>query len=249
MSLKDFKINLERFEHLIKSVESSKLKLKKKRKIFDFREKKISYYINAAKGAFKELKESLWNLNYLVKEDKNNEIIYLELIKDLKNIENNYAQENLKKVFEVIEKIKKNILKFKETEQYTTFDVKYIPLDVRADVNADLKELKKCYNAGCYRSSVILCGRLLEAALHRKYFEITGQDILEKNPGIGLGKLIAKLSEKNVNFDPGVREQIHVINKIRVESVHKKKEAFYPSKSQAYAIILFTMDVLEKLFK
>ena len=249
MSLKDFKINLERFEHLIKSVESSKLKLKKKRKIFDFREKKISYYINAAKGAFKELKESLWNLNYLVKEDKNNEIIYLELIKDLKNIENNYAQENLKKVFEVIEKIKKNILKFKETEQYTTFDVKYIPLDVRADVNADLKELKKCYNAGCYRSSVILCGRLLEAALHRKYFEITGQDILEKNPGIGLGKLIAKLSEKNVNFDPGVREQIHVINKIRVESVHKKKEAFYPSKSQAYAIMLFTLDVLEKLFK
>lgn len=250
MSLKDFERNLGRFEHLVKSIENSKGKIKKeKRKIFDFSEKKLEYYINSAKGAFNELKESLWNLQYLVKEDKKNEEVYLDLIKEIKLLEENYNQEDLKKTIENIQKIQKIILKFTDIKDDLSVDLKYIPMDVRADVNADLKELKKCYNASCYRSTVILCGRLLETALHRKYYEITKLDILEKNPGIGLGKLIAKLSEKEVKFEPGVKQQIHLINQIRVESVHKKKEAFYPNKSQAYAIMLFTMDVLEKLFK
>ena len=113
----------------------------------------------------------------------------------------------------------------------------------------DLEELDKCYKAKCYRSAVILCGRILETALHRKYYDATGRDILEKNPGIGLGNLIKKLKEKDVQLDPALTNQIHLINQVRVFSVHKKKEAFYPGKSQAYAIMLFTMDVLEKLFK
>ncbi len=251
MTLKDFKINLERFEHLIKSIESNKLKIKEKkeRKIFDFTEKKLEYSIKSSKSAFEELKDCLWSLSYLIKEDKSNEDIYLELIKDFRELEKNYNQDNLKKTLEIIENIKKKIEEFKDVKADLGIDLKYIPLDIRADVNADLKELKKCYNAGCYRSTVILCGRLLETALHRKYYEITKQDILEKNPGIGLGTLIAKLSEKNIKFDPGVPQQIHLINQIRVQSVHKKKEAFYPNKSQAYAIMLFTMDVLEKLFR
>jgi len=249
MSLKDFNRNLERFEHLIKNAYSGKEKLSKKRKYFDFSEKKLEYYINSAKGAFKDLKDSLWNLQYLVKDSNDNEEIYLQIINDIRELENNYNKNQLKKTIEIINKIKERSKKIKENEEDIVIDLKYIPSDIRADVNADLKELEKCYKAGCYRSSVILCGRLLETALHRKYYEITGQDILEKNPGIGLGTLIAKLSEKKVKFDPGVKEQIHVINKIRVESVHKKKEAFYPGKSQAYAIMLFTMDVLEKLFR
>jgi len=121
--------------------------------------------------------------------------------------------------------------------------------DIKGDIHADYKELEKCFAAGCYRSTVILCGRLLETALHRVYFETTGLDILEKNPGIGLGNLIGKLSEKNVTFDPGLTQQIHLINQVRVFSVHKKKEPFYPSKAQAQAMILYTTDILSKIFK
>ena len=52
MSLKDFERNLGRFEHLVKSIESSKGKIKKeKRKRFDFSEKKLEYYINSAKAS------------------------------------------------------------------------------------------------------------------------------------------------------------------------------------------------------
>ena len=125
---------------------------------------------------------------------------------------------------------------------------KNIPTELRTEVIADIKELHRCFDNGCYRSAVILCGRLLEIALHRKYYEATNFDILEKNPGIGLGTLIAKLSEKNVTFDPGLTQQIHLINQVRIHSVHKKKESFYPTRNQAHAMMLYTLDILEKMF-
>ena len=123
-----------------------------------------------------------------------------------------------------------------------------VPNEILADISADIREVEKTFSAGCYRASVILCGRVLETCLHRKYFDATGLDILEKNPGIGLGKLIAKLDKKNVKLDPGLTQQIHLINQVRIFSVHKKKESFIPSKAQCSAIILYTMDIVGKMF-
>lgn len=125
---------------------------------------------------------------------------------------------------------------------------KNLPIDIRSEILADISEVEKSFNSGCYRASTILCGRIIEVALHRKYYEKVGIDLLEKNPGIGLGKLIAKMVEKEIKLDPGLTQQIHLINQVRVYSVHKKSESFYPSKSQAHAMILYTMDVLNKLF-
>jgi len=137
----------------------------------------------------------------------------------------------------------------KKVQELSFSPPKKIPEEVADDVTADLRELEKCFANGCYRSSIILCGRLLEIALHRKYFDVTNFDILEKNPGIGLGNLIAKLAEKNVTLDPGLTQQIHLINQVRIFSVHKKKDGFNPTREQTLAIILFTIDSLNKLFK
>ncbi len=126
--------------------------------------------------------------------------------------------------------------------------VSNLPSDIRPAVEADLAELHSCFSAGCYRSAVILCGRILETALHRKYFDATGNDLLEKAPGTGLGNLIAKLAEKDVIIDPALGNQIHLINQVRVHSVHVKQHVFQPSKNQTHAILLYTMDVVEKLF-
>jgi hypothetical protein len=63
-----------------------------------------------------------------------------------------------------------------------------------------------------------------------------------------LGKLIAKLTEKNVNLDPGITQQIHLINQVRVFSVHKKQTAFNPTKNQSHAMILYTLDIVNRLF-
>tara|TARA_Y100000310_G_scaffold344708_1_gene458938 strand:+ start:1710 stop:2345 length:636 start_codon:yes stop_codon:yes gene_type:complete len=141
-----------------------------------------------------------------------------------------------------------DLLETKKPEGIIKFRIPRIHEDVKAEMEADMRELERCYKAECYRSAVIMCGRILELALHRKYFDTTGRDILEKNPGIGLGNLIKKLVEKEVKLDPGLTQQIHLINSVRIFSVHKKKEPFNPTKAQTYAIILFTLDTLEKLF-
>ncbi len=123
-----------------------------------------------------------------------------------------------------------------------------IPDDVKHEILEDVNELNKCYEAGCYRSTIILCGRILETCLFRKYYDLTKKDILETSPNLGLGKLIAKLKDLEVRFDPGLTQQIHLINNIRIESVHKKKDLFLPSFQQTKAVILFTMDAVSKLF-
>ncbi|MEK6822876.1 MAG: DUF4145 domain-containing protein [Nanoarchaeota archaeon] len=137
-----------------------------------------------------------------------------------------------------------------KNEQFHTLDVKIpnIPADVRSDMERDLAEIKRCFDAECYRSVAILCGRLLEIALHRKYFDVTGTDLLEKAPGTGLGNMIKKLSEHSVIVDAGLMNQIHVINQVRVHSVHVKREAYNVSKDQAHAMALYTVDVVKKLF-
>lgn len=152
----------------------------------------------------------------------------------------------------VLEQIAESVAAYEpqqNVKQDLAFTIRRVPEEIADDVTADLEELEKGYAAGCYRSCIILCGRLLEHGLHRIYFEATGVDILEKNPGIGLGTLIAKLAEQNFQFEPGMSQQIHLINQIRIYSVHKKHNAFYPSKEQTHATILYTLDALNKLFK
>jgi hypothetical protein len=140
------------------------------------------------------------------------------------------------------------LLNFTLYTQNIVFKIPSVPKDIIEEIHADIYELEKCYNTNCYRSAVILCGRLIEVCLHRKYFEVTGVDLLEKSPGIGLGKLIAKLTEKGIQLDPGLAQQIHLVNNVRTFSVHKKQRPFNPNHSQTQAIVIYTLDILEKLF-
>ncbi|MBD3319002.1 DUF4145 domain-containing protein [Candidatus Woesearchaeota archaeon] len=123
-----------------------------------------------------------------------------------------------------------------------------LPYEIRDEVHADFAELNRCLDASCFRSAIILCARILETALHRKYFETTGKDLLEKAPGIGLGNVIAKLVAEGVELDPALTNQIHLINQVRIHAVHKKKAVFQPSEQQARAIVMYTTDVLRQLF-
>lgn len=124
----------------------------------------------------------------------------------------------------------------------------YVPLEIRQPVEQDFEEMQKCFDNSCYRSAIILCGRILETALHRKFYEKTENDLLEKSPGIGLGNLIARMEENGISLDPALGNQIHLINQVRIHSVHKKHDNFRPSRQQAFAVILYTMDVVGKLW-
>jgi hypothetical protein len=132
--------------------------------------------------------------------------------------------------------------------QETKLESPEVPAEIKEEIDADVAEIDRCMKVGAYRSSVILCGRIMETALHRKYYEVTQNDLLEKSPGIGLGNLIKKMAEKGIAIDPALGNQIHLINQVRVHSVHKKQQAFNPSQQQAQAIYLYTMDVVGKLW-
>lgn len=181
---------------------------------------------------------------------------YNKNMKELKEIDNPELQAVLKEIektkdidemLELISQMEEIKIKDKQVEEKAV-KLPPLPYEIKDEIKADVEEMQKSYNSGCYRAATILCGRILETALHRKYFEIVGQDILETQPGIGLGKLIAKLKEKEVSLAPGLTEQIHLINQVRINSVHKKQSTFRPSQDQAKAMMLYTLDILRNMF-
>ena len=220
MSVKQFKTSLERVNDILSNKSTSK-------------------YVRVEdqlKMPLKTIEDLVWKVAFDI-DDKELRLELITLFDSMKK--ENEKLKYIREMLNVVKEIKQKEVKFSLTK---------IPDDVKNDVLADLNELERCYDAGCYRSCIILCGRLLEVGLHRKYFEATGNDLLEKSPGIGLGNLIAKLNEKGILVDPGVMQQVHLVNNVRIFSVHKNKESFVTSKNQTSAIILFTLDTLEKLF-
>jgi len=222
-------------------------KLDKEKSLYDYEEKQKIYYHNTLESNLKLVKSDSLELPQLTKHDIRNQPFVnqiLELMPELDNKDLNKIQKTVTKMLLITKQ-----LNFPKQDLEKTFTIPTnIPQEIKSEIKADINELNKCFNNQCYRSSIILCGRLLETALHRKYYELTKNDLLEKSPGIGLGNIIAKLKEKNMQLDPAITNQIHLINQVRIFSVHKKKEAFYPSKQQTQATILYTLDILEKLF-
>lgn len=238
-------------------------------KIYDFHAQRKTYLASLLKNRVDEVRKQSACLAALAASSKQSPEIIANIYVNLKFLEE-YASEP-SKILPIIDKVNKmcnDLILFAEENQefldarnheskqgtkvqasaQVTVQVPKVPDDIRSDITADVDELERAFNAGCYRSCVILCGRILEAALHRKYYDATGHDILEKNPGIGLGTLVAKLAEKDVKLSVGITQQIHLINQVRIFSVHKKQEAFNPTKDQTQAIVLFTMDAVNKLF-
>jgi hypothetical protein len=242
------KESIERLNRILDEISKEKIDLGKKsdqrNNLTDFRAGKESYSLRAFNKALAEVKKEFSEISGL-KATAEARIELMELLNKLDDKDIMELQKTARRILEITKLLPENKIITR-----IEFELpKNIPAEIATDISADIKELEKCYANNCFRSSIILCGRLLETALHRKYFDVTGFDILEKNPGIGLGNLIAKLAEKNVQLDPGLTQQIHLINQVRVFSVHKKKEGFCPSKDQTLAIILYTMDSLRKLLK
>lgn len=244
--MSDFAFSLQRFNSTLNKILSQNISLTQDdSSITDFKEKKQAYLLSSYKSSLKDLL-SFPEKNILEKNPKNQEAIekITSLLKELKQ-ENNL--EKTKQLTEKLIQLEKTLI-YPKQEKILTFNIKNLPQEIREDMKADLVELEKCFKSQAYRASVILCGRLLETALHRVYYQLTNNDLLEKSPGIGLGNLIAKMKEKNLKLDPAVSQQIHLINQVRIYSVHRKKQAFYPTKEQTHAIILYTIDIIKKLF-
>ncbi len=123
-----------------------------------------------------------------------------------------------------------------------------LPRLLQEEMRDDLEEMNRCYKHECYKAAIILAGKLLETALHKVYYDKTGTDLLQTAPGISIGNLIKKLNDNGIVTDPSLNNQAHFINQVRVQSVHARKEPFKPSREQTQAILLFTEDLLRRLF-
>jgi hypothetical protein len=250
--LLDFKKSIKELKANLENAMSKNIDLKKKspKRIYDFRQNRTDYLKSSLSTSMKQFNSSAWSLCRIHNFNKSNEKTIIEILELSIQAEQKYNMSNFEDTLSCIEKIEEKTLVLKsglQNKENIDFEIPSLPSSIESDVKADIRELKRCFNAKCYRSVTILCGRILETALHRKYYEVTGKDILETSPGIGLGNLIGKLSSK-IKFDPAIKDQIHLINKVRISSVHKKKEAFFPTRQQAYAITLYTLDILKKLF-
>ena len=252
MVLFSFKSSVKELEEALLNAAYHKADLSKKpqsRIGSHFKLRKVDSYKSAIIRNMNIIKRKVWDLAALGSIESNRDKL-MSLFNSVKELERAYNLNDTKDMIIQLEAMNSVLSRMKDISkpQSINFSIPNLHPDIKDEVDADLKELSNCFESKCYRSVVIICGRILETVLHRKYYDITGNDALEKSPGIGLGKLIAKLNEKNVKFDPGLTQQIHLINQVRVFSVHKKQEPFYPTQMQAYAIILFTLDSIRKMF-
>ncbi len=238
-----FKTSLKKLEQEMKHVDQESFTVKPT--VTDFRQKKKLYHFNSFLSAARQLIDT--DVEHLKKDN-------LSLMHQLKaqlsafrDKLNNQDMEGMKKTLAQLIVLENKII-YPTSEGKISFRLPSLPAEIREEMNIDLRELQKCFQTECYRAAVILCGRLLETALHRKYYEVTKNDLLEKSPGIGLGNLVAKLHDKNILLDPAIKQQIHLINQVRIYSVHKKQHTFSPNKDQTHAIILYTLDIIRNLF-
>lgn len=258
--MSNFKKEINEFKEMLKNISRKKVFIQDTiAKPLSYKQKEQEYYKKEIEKKVKKIKflmASFSNLSSnqtLKASDKDN----IEQIKILFETfetaikKEQLEQTSLDKTIEILDKIY-NLAPEIHIEQEQEDKIFYLPLvprEIFPEIKANFDELESCFNNSCYRSTLILCGKILEIVLHRKYFEVTGKDLLEKSPDIGLGNLIAKMKEKGLSLDPGLTQQIHLINQLRVFSVHKKGQTFVPSKAQAHATILYTLDVVKKLFK
>lgn len=247
-SLKNSVEELE--EALVKAAYNGvELKPNQKNEIaINFKQKREDVYQKNVHRNLQVVKNKAWGLTREITDESSKNRL-MDALDAISQIDKLYMAGDLKGMLRVVQKVKATAERINvQRKESLNIRMPNTPQEIRNEIAKDVEDMKKCFENGLYRSAMIMCGRTLETALHRKYYEITGVDILEKNPGIGLGTLVAKLMDKNVKFDPGVTQQIHLVNQVRVYTVHKKQETFEPTREQAHATILFTMDILNKLF-
>lgn len=250
MSLTSFKKSVQETINSLNKATSNRVSFDETLKsshLLDYKGIQKEYYRKSFYQSVNMLEKYSISIQELAALDENNARLISEINSCIKKLKQEKKTTRIRELLEDIQHYSEQLREAGSVRVH--FNPDSLPDEIRSEIIADVKELGLCFNNGCYRSAIILCGRILETALHRLYYEVTKNDLLEKSPGIGLGNLIAKLKDKGIELDPGLGNQVHLINQLRIYSVHKKQQVFEPSKTQAHAIILYTIDILEKMFK
>ena len=118
--------------------------------------------------------------------------------------------------------------------------------NVKYDISLSYNEAIKAYLNRLYISSIVLCGKVIEIAIHFLYEKNNNEELLDKYPGIGLGKALGKLRKQGFKFPEEIDSTVNLINKYRNAYIHKKTASVMPNDTQAEAIILLVKNFLTK---
>ena len=157
----DFLAALKKFDDALRRLPEKSL-LAKSPPITDYEEKKNSFLFSSYQAALNSL------LAAPVEGETKERIGQLRM--QLKSAHRDKATEIIAELYALSSRV--------QEKPSMSFKIPNIPSDIAQEMEADISELSRCFSQNCYRASIILCGRILETALHRKYFEATGLDIL-----------------------------------------------------------------------
>lgn len=184
--------------------------------------------------------------------DQVNDFLYLveELRTRIDTVNTRIIEENINEMKNSFSEL--NAFIEVQTRLYTPelglgIDLERVPIEIRTEIATDIDEIKKCYSSGAYRAAIVFCGRMLEIALARKYFEKFHVDLIEKK--LTLGQLIIECKKKIGIFTPGLDSLCDTINKIRKPSIHKSSEGIYlPGPQDTIGVFNLVQGVLQKLW-
>jgi len=125
-------------------------------------------------------------------------------------------------------------------------DLSPVPSEIRREMSLDFDDVRKCYYAYALRSAIGMCGRILELALARKYFEIVNVDPIQQRWQIGT--LISRCYENHVIEDPVLGDMCNLINRSRIDSVHATSRMYHPTMEETKSLIEFTISLVKRLY-
>ncbi len=149
----------------------------RERSVYDFAARKADYQQHLVKTALAQVSTAAWSL---AQSSRGQERAVVDILRLMLDLEERISDRDA--VLHLVEQIKRRAEKLRvQSSRPIPLDVRAprLPPEIDATITADLDEIRRCFASGCYRSVTILCGRVLEAALHRRYYDVTGIDVLE----------------------------------------------------------------------
>jgi len=126
-------------------------------------------------------------------------------------------------------------------------DTSGVPPEIREEMLADIQELEVCAEHGANRSALFLCGRILELALGRKFWEETQVDPVVRE--WTLGKLITECEARGILKGlPKLFSLAKIIKDCRNPSVHVTARVYRPTPGEVGGLSQVAASVVQRLY-
>jgi hypothetical protein len=114
----------------------------------------------------------------------------------------------------------------------------------REDFLATLKEIRVCFDDGCFIATIGLCGKVLEVCLK----EVLLRHNIPYDPNAMVGTLIRTIRDRipDEYLDPTLSNVVNIINASRITAVHARERIPVPSRDQAIMVIFATREVVRR---